>query len=123
MRSDPPVTSVLNQCAETDHAAAGGISCGQQHRKMSNEVEKIAENEDLVPKRKVTSLISNYFGYKQDDIDQLCSLTIYVGKTQLSTTKSGKIGAGLNVHISYRRVKKNRNVSFFPYRAALKLAN
>ena len=26
--------------------------------------------EDMVPKRKATSVIWNYFGYKEDDIDQ-----------------------------------------------------
>ena len=37
---------------------------------MTNEQEKIAENEDLVPKSKATSVIWNYFSYKKDDIDQ-----------------------------------------------------
>ena len=37
---------------------------------MSNEQEKIAKNEDLVPKRKAALVIWKYFGYKKDDIDQ-----------------------------------------------------
>ena len=41
---------------------------------MSNEQEKIAENEDLVPKRKAMSVIWDYFGYKKDDIDQTHAL-------------------------------------------------
>ena len=72
---------------------------------MSNEQEKITTNEDLVPKRKATSVIWNNFGYKQDDIDQtrvlhrqclasvattevtqLICLNISVGTTQLSMT-------------------------------------
>ena len=80
---------------------------------MSNEQEKNAENEDLAPKRIAMSVIWNYFGYKKDDTDQtrvlcrqclatvattevtqLISLTIYIGTTQLSKTKTGKIKAG-----------------------------
>ena len=73
---------------------------------MSNEQEKITENEDLVPKRKATSVNLNYFGYKQGDIDRthvLCCqclasvattrgnttnlLEHYVSTTQLSMTR------------------------------------
>ena len=39
-------------------------------KKWAMNYKKIAENEDLVPKRKATSVIWNYFGYKKDDIDQ-----------------------------------------------------
>ena len=42
--------------------------------KNERQQEKIAENEDLVPKRKAMSVIWNYFGYKKDDTDQTLDL-------------------------------------------------
>ena len=70
---------------------------------MREKEEKIAENEDLVSKRKATSVNWNYFGYMiltkhvfcvDIAVTRLICLTIYVDTTQLSTTKLGKISAG-----------------------------
>ena len=80
---------------------------------MSNEQEKIPENKDLVPRRKQRQLSgiisptrriiltkqvfcvdSTLHLLPQQKVTQLISLTIYIGTTQLSTTKTGKISAG-----------------------------
>ena len=88
---------------------------------MSNEQEKIAENEDLVPRIKATSVIWNYFSYKTDDIDQtrvMCLVS--VATTRGSTTnlfdhlcqyhidKYHECKARSDCHPKQQQQKKNR---------------
>ena len=90
-----------------------------QHWKVSNEKEKIAENEDLVPKRKATSVIWKYFSYKKGDIDQtsvLCRLIVHKIAAVQHNIKcySGHLKKIPVIFISQYMagLKKKRNISF-----------
>ena len=70
MRSDPPITLLLNQCAEADQPRHMERVAGNNIEKNEQRTRAHRENKDMLPKRKATSVIWSYFGYKKDDIDQ-----------------------------------------------------
>ena len=69
MHSDPPITLVLNQYAAADQPLHMKEVAGNNIEKWATITEN-RKNEHLVPKRKSTSVIWNYFGYKKEDFDQ-----------------------------------------------------
>ena len=99
MRSDPPITLVLNQCAKADQPLHMEWVAGNNIEKLATNKRKLPKNEDLFAKRKAMSVfwIKHVFCIDsalhllpQREVTQL----VWPFMSQLSTTKTGKISAG-----------------------------